>query len=400
MKWATGEGHGRFPLHYVPCRYEERTGRSDEGGDDEERDGTGRVSVSSRLLRLRLTIRDECNEVRRKTVGMWRLVPSHSLGSGSVRLAASFPPPKEMMMWWWYALQRHRVRRSERAEGMRWGTSRETDPPNQDLTFLSPVGCGRDRNEWRERSVPSYIPFSFRSGMRREGLERNGCDKTLAIPFHSSWPEGPPDEECNDEEGTTSEWTTWVKLVGWEGPVSGEGRVEGNQEWIMNGGSFRRSESRVVPSPHPFHHRLRRWWKGWGRREPATDDEPLPTPHPHSVRPFLTVTTVPSWVFLRDRNRAAWLVGDENGCPREPLHSATRLTQQRNKEIMWDAGRFPPLLPRSANRVSREQEEHGRDFITRPTTHYKPMKSLPTSCPSCRFSLRSSLPSGAYMIIS
>ena len=193
-----------------------------------------------------------------------------------------------------YALQRHRVRRSERAEGMRWGTSRETDPPNQDLTFLSPVGCGRDRNEWRERSVPSYIPFSFRSGMRREGLERNGCDKTLAIPFHSSWPEGPPDEECNDEEGTTSEWTTWVKLVGWggeplpsgepwgregdgwEGPVSGEGRVEGNQEWIMNGGSFRRSESRVVPSPHPFHHRLRRWWKGWGRREPATDDEPLP----------------------------------------------------------------------------------------------------------------------------
>ena len=58
------------PLHYVPCRYEERTGRSDEGGDDEERDGTGRVSVSSRLLRLRLTIRDECNEVRRKTVGM------------------------------------------------------------------------------------------------------------------------------------------------------------------------------------------------------------------------------------------------------------------------------------------------------------------------------------------
>lgn len=67
-----------------------------------------------------------------------------------------------------YALQRHRVRRSERAEGMRWGTSRETDPPNQDLTFLSPVGCGRDRNEWRERSVPSYIPFSFRSGMRRE----------------------------------------------------------------------------------------------------------------------------------------------------------------------------------------------------------------------------------------
>lgn len=54
-----------------------------------------------------------------------------------------------------YALQRHRVRRSERAEGMRWGTSRETDPPNQDLTFLSPVGCGRDRNEWRERSVPS-----------------------------------------------------------------------------------------------------------------------------------------------------------------------------------------------------------------------------------------------------
>lgn len=117
-----------------------------------------------------------------------------------------------------YALQRHRVRRSERAEGMRWGTSRETDPPNQDLTFLSPVGCGRDRNEWRERSVPSYIPFSFRSGMRREGLERNGCDKTLAIPFHSSWPEGPPDEECNDEEGTTSEWTTWVKLVGWGGP--------------------------------------------------------------------------------------------------------------------------------------------------------------------------------------
>ena len=121
--------------------------------------------------------------------------------------------------------------------------------------------------------------------------------------------------------------------------------------------------------------------------------------HPHSVRPFLTVTTVPSWVFLRDRNRAAWLVGDENGCPREPLHSATRLTQQRNKEIMWDAGRFPPLLPRSANRVSREQEEHGRDFITRPTTHYKPMKSLPTSCPSCRFSLRSSLPCGAYEII-
>lgn len=34
------------PLHYVPCRYEERTGRSDEGGDDEEREGTGRVSVS------------------------------------------------------------------------------------------------------------------------------------------------------------------------------------------------------------------------------------------------------------------------------------------------------------------------------------------------------------------
>ena len=65
---------------------------------------------------------------------------------------------------------------------------------------------------------------------------------------------------------------------------------------------------------------------------------------------------------------------------------------------MWDAGRFPPLLPRSANRVSREQEEHGRDFITRPTTHYKPMKSLPTSCPSCRFSLRSSLPCGAYMM--
>ena len=27
--------------------------------------------------------------------------------------------------------------------------------------------------------------------------------------------------------------------------------------------------------------------------------------HPHSVRPFLTVTTVPSWVFLRDRNPAA-----------------------------------------------------------------------------------------------
>ena len=151
----------------------------------------------------------------------------------------------------------NRAKPSEEAEAMERLTMDE--PGGKGMTFLSSCTRGGARLFF---GAPPHAPPSYRGVSRRRGETATMEGGAHSFVIHSTHR-----SECRRR---------WAEWWGWGGPVSGEGRVEGNQEWIMNGGSFRRSESRVVPSPHPFHHRLRRWWKGWGRREPATDDEPLP----------------------------------------------------------------------------------------------------------------------------